>query len=109
MFVDNLSVAEEEGDRFVFDTADHKDFLDILTPCPHGVVLDDLYLEELVVGDEGGHFSERLPAASSNAEKQGIAGRLPDDSCDSSDMFRRIEEHDQFHGFATTVDDEGGV
>ena len=75
----------------------HEGSLDILTPVRQGISLDDLDLEDLVVGDERRKSCQTLASRTTHSEQEGIAEGLPQNSLDTSDVIAGIQEHDQVH------------
>jgi hypothetical protein len=104
-----LSITEEECDWFIFDTANHKNLLNVLPPSSHGIVLDNLNLKQFIVGNKSGHLSQRLPTTTAYSEEQRITGGLPDNPSYSGNMLGSVDKHDQLHGLATSIDNKGSI
>jgi hypothetical protein len=82
---------------FVFGTSLQESLLDILAPVGDGVALNNLNLEEFVVGAESGKSSQRLTTGTTHTEQEGVTEGLSDDSLNSGDVITSIQEHDQVH------------
>jgi hypothetical protein len=90
LFINDLGVYKEEGGFLFFYSGFHQDNFNVFSPRPHIIAFDDFNLEELVAGNEGGHFSKTLSTGASYSEKEGMSLRLSKNSGDSANMFAGI-------------------
>lgn len=69
LLIDDLRIDKQKCHRQILKPSKLEHILDIIPPVFHGVILDDFYLEQLVVWDERSHFGKWLSTRSSNTEQ----------------------------------------
>jgi len=92
LLIDNLGVYEEEGSVLILNARLQQHVLQVFSPAPHGVSLNNFDLEESVSRNEGSQLAQTLPAAASDSQDQRVALGLSEDPGYARDMLRGIEE-----------------
>ncbi len=79
----DLEIGEQEDNVLAVRAGHLEDALEVGSPRVEAVSLVDLDLKQLVVRNEGCQFCQRLPAATPDPDKKGVATFLLDDSVNS--------------------------